>query len=325
MQNKNGPSAQAIAFENTMSYPINEPLLAKGSEPVNSPAPPPAPERKWLETITPHNNIFSLNIKEIWSYRDLLMILTRRDIIALYKQTILGPIWFVLQPILTTLTFMLVFSRTRNLHDGWHHPVILFYLSGLVIWGYFSECVVRTSTFFKDATPILSKVYFPRLIVPLSLIVTNLVRFSLQLGLFFLIYLFFILFKGEHMAPNAYALLLPVLILMVALLGLGAGMMISSLTTRYKDLAHLTTFGVQLMMFASTVIFPFGSVGTGLYGAVMKINPMTGIIEAFRYGWMGEGHLSWSLLGYDAICVVVLMFLGIITFNAIEKSFVDSI
>jgi lipopolysaccharide transport system permease protein len=285
---------------------------------------PPIAERKWRETITPRSNLFSLNIKEIWSYRDLLMILTRRDIVALYKQTILGPLWFVLQPILTTITFVIVFYRAAKLRTMGLPPV-LFYMSGLVLWSYFSECVVRTSTFFKDSSPILSKVYFPRLIVPLALILTNLVRFLLQLALFFVIYLYFLFVEKTPIHPNAYALLLPLLVLMVALLGLGTGMIISSLTTRYKDLAHLTTFGVQLMMFASTVIFPMESLGTGTYSLVIKLNPMTGIIEAFRYAFLGRGGFSWGVLGYDAVCLAFLLFLGILIFNSVERSFVDSI
>lgn len=285
---------------------------------------PPVAERKWRETITPRSNLFSLNIKEIWSYRDLLMILTRRDIVALYKQTILGPLWFVLQPILTTITFVIVFYRAAKLRTMGLPPV-LFYMSGLVLWSYFSECVVRTSTFFKDSSPILSKVYFPRLIVPLALILTNLVRFLLQLALFFVIYLYFLFVEKTPIHPNAYALLLPLLVLMVALLGLGTGMIISSLTTRYKDLAHLTTFGVQLMMFASTVIFPMESLGTGTYSLVIKLNPMTGIIEAFRYAFLGRGGFSWGVLGYDAVCLAFLLFLGILIFNSVERSFVDSI
>lgn len=282
------------------------------------------PERKWQEVITPHNSLFTLNIKEIWSYRDLLLILMRRDIVAIYKQTILGPLWFVLQPLLTTITFVIVFARAARL-STMGLPPILFYLSGLVLWTYFSECIIRTSTFLKDSSPILSKVYFPRLIVPLSLILTNLVKFSIQLGLFFVIYLYYLFVQKTPVAPNGYALLLPVLILLVALLGLGSGMIISSLTTRYKDLAHLTTFGVQLLMFTSPVIFPLSSFGKGVYGLVIRANPMTGIIEAFRYAFLGKGELNWPLLGYDTLFIGVLLLVGILVFNSIEKSFVDSI
>lgn len=280
-------------------------------------------QKQWKEVISPRSTIFSLNLPEIWAYRDLLFILVRRDILAIYKQTILGPLWFFLQPILTTITFVIVFSRAAHLSTG-GLPPILFYLSGLVLWSYFSECVTRTSTFFKDNSQILSKVYFPRLIIPLSLILTNLVKFSIQFLLFILIYAYFFL-RGAPIAPNVYLLLLPVLIFMVAGLGLGAGMVISSLTTRYKDLGHLTTFGVQLAMFVSPVIFPFSGSADGAYVSLIRINPMTGIIEAFRYGCMGKGYFSWELLAYDFACMILFLVLGIMAFNSTEKNFVDTI
>jgi len=282
-------------------------------------------KRTWREIITPQNNIFSLNLKEIWNYRDLLFILVRRDILAIYKQTILGPLWFFLQPILTTVTFVVVFARVGKIYNS-DLPPILFYLSGLVLWSYFSECILRTSTFFKDNNPILSKVYFPRLIVPLSLILTNLVKLAIQLCLFILIYTYFLV-RTSGVRPNALALLFPLLILLIAGLGLGTGMIISSLTTRYKDLSHLTTFGVQLLMFISPVIFPVSNYLHSSYRLLIMANPMTGIIEAFRYGFLGKsyGYFSWGLLGYDAACMIFFLFLGILSFNAVEKNFIDSI
>lgn len=282
-------------------------------------------KRTWREIITPQNNIFSLNLKEIWHYRDLLFILVRRDILAIYKQTILGPIWFFLQPLLTTITFVIVFARVGKMYNS-DLPPLLFYLSGLVLWSYFSECVLRTSSFFKDNNPILSKVYFPRLIVPLSLILTNLVKLSIQLLVFILVYIYFLI-RSSAVAPNFFALLFPLLIVLIAGLGLGTGMVISSLTTRYKDLSHLTTFGVQLLMFISPVIFPMSNYINSKYKFLIMANPMTGIIEAFRYGFLGSSHgyFSWGLLGYDALCVLVFLFLGILTFNAVEKTFIDSI
>jgi lipopolysaccharide transport system permease protein len=284
---------------------------------------PNALKRTWRETISPQKNIFSLDLKEIWNYRDLLFILVRRDILAIYKQTILGPLWFFLQPLLTTFTFVIVFARVGNLYHS-DFPPLLFYLSGLVLWAYFSECVLRTSTFLRDNNPILSKVYFPRLIVPLSLILTNLVKLFIQLIVFILVYTYFLI-QTPTVRPNAYALLFPLLILLIAGLGLGAGMIISSLTTRYKDLSHLTTFGVQLLMFVSPVILPISSYGNGSYRLLILANPMTGIIEAFRYGFSGQGYFSWALLGYDMACVILFMSLGILTFNAVEKNFIDSI
>jgi lipopolysaccharide transport system permease protein len=281
-------------------------------------------ERKWKEVISSRNNILSLNVKELWAYRDLLFILIRRDILAVYKQTILGPLWFFLQPALTTLMFIIIFSRIGRFSTG-ELPPVLFYLSGLVAWSYFSECITRTSSFLKDNTQIFTKVYFPRIIVPVSLVITNLVKFGIQLALFILIYFYFLFTSPGLLEPNSYLLLLPVLVILTGLLGLGLGMIISSLTTRYKDLMHLISFGVQLLMFASPVIFPLSAFkNSGLYRFILA-NPMTGIIEAFRYGFTGKGFFSWSLLGYDAASIAVLLILGIIVFNSVEKSFVDNI
>lgn len=281
-------------------------------------------QKKWKEILTPHNNLFSLHLKEIWNYRDLLRILIRRDIIAIYKQTVLGPLWFLLQPVLTTITFIIIFSRVAKISTAGLPPV-LFYLSGLVLWSYFSECITRTSTFFKDNVQILSKVYFPRLIIPISLTLTNLVKFFIQLALFILIYAYFLVTNGDVVRPNLFLLLAPVLIILTGIAGLGMGMIISSMTTRYKDLVHLTTFGVQLLMFASPVIFPLSRFEGSPYKILVMANPMTGIIEAFRFGFTGKGYFSWELLGYDTLCIGLFLFLGIIVFNSVEKSFVDSI
>lgn len=281
-------------------------------------------EKKWKEIIRSGNNIFSLNLKEIWHYRDLLFILVRRDILAIYKQTILGPLWFFLQPILTTIVFIIVFSRAAKLSTS-ELPAPLFYLSGLILWGYFSECILRTSTFFKDNTQILSKVYFPRLIIPLSLIITNLIKLSIQLLLFFIVYAYFYFFTNPTFKPNLYSLMLPVLIFFSGILGLAAGMMVSSLTTRYKDLVHLVTFGVQLLMFTSPVIFPLSNLSESKYKYFVMLNPMTGIIEAFRYGFFGKGDFSWWLLSYDMLFAVILLLAAIMVFNLVEKSFVDTI
>ncbi|MBI3883898.1 MAG: ABC transporter permease [Sphingobacteriales bacterium] len=280
-------------------------------------------QQEWREVITPKKNIFSLNVREIWNYRDLLFILMRRDILAIYKQTILGPLWFFLQPLLTTITFLIIFSKAAKLSTG-GLPAIIFYLSGIVLWSYFSECIFRISSFLKDNNSILSKVYFPRLIIPLSLVLTNLVKFSIQFTLFLLVYIYFFS-KGAIAMPNSIVFILPLLVILIAGLGLGMGMIISSLTTKYKDLGHLTTFGVQLLMFISPVIFPISAMGEGWYKLLILANPMTGIIEAFRYGFLDNGYFSWWLLGYDAMCVIVFLFIGIIVFNSVEKNFVDSI
>ncbi|MFM9907734.1 MAG: ABC transporter permease [Chitinophagaceae bacterium] len=277
----------------------------------------------WREIITPRHSLFSLRIREIWNYRDLLLILIRRDIIAVYKQTILGPLWFFIQPLLTTITYVLIFSRIGKLSTASLPPVI-FYLSGLILWQYFSECILRTATFFKDNSQILTKVYFPRLIIPLSLILTNLVKFGIQLLLFFVIYGYYVS-TDSFIKPNAAAFLFPVLILLTGLLGLGMGVIISSLTTRYKDLIHLLAFGVQLLMFASPVIFPLSSFANTKLKYLIMANPMSGIIEAFRYGFLGKGYFSWELLAYDTTCILFFLGAGIFLFNSVEKSFVDTI
>ncbi|MEO5562579.1 MAG: ABC transporter permease [Chitinophagaceae bacterium] len=278
---------------------------------------------KWKEIVRPDNSIWRLPLKEIWNYRDLLVTWMRRDILSIYKQTILGPVWFLVQPILTTITYIIIFSRVGKFSTTGLPPV-LFYLSGIILWGYFAESLTKISTFFKDNGPVVSKVYFPRLIIPLSLVLTNLVKFSIQFGLFLGVFGYYsITTTAVH--PNLYLLLFPLLILLTAGFGFGAGLIISSLTTRYKDLIHLTSFGVQLLMFLSSVFFSVSDMEDGLYKKVILANPMTGIIEAFRYGFTGKGYLSWELLAYDASCIGVLLFISILVFNSVEKSFVDTI
>jgi lipopolysaccharide transport system permease protein len=278
---------------------------------------------KWREVITPKNNIWTLNFREIWDYRDLLLIWMRRDILSIYKQTILGPIWFVLQPVLTTITYVLIFSRIAKFSTTGLPPVI-FYLSGIIVWSYFAECVTKTATFFKDSTPIFSKVYFPRLIIPLSLVLTNLVKFGIQLLLFISVYIYY-LATDASFHVGSYLLVVPLLIVLIAGLGLGSGMIISSLTTRYKDFVHLITFGIQLMMFTSPVFFPVSGIEDATYKRIILANPMTGIIEAFRYAFTGKGYFSWQLLAYDTGCVLLVLFIGVIIFNLVEKDFVDNI
>jgi lipopolysaccharide transport system permease protein len=278
---------------------------------------------QWQEVITPSYSILTLNVKEIWKYRDLLFIWMRRDILSIYTQTLLGPLWFFLQPILTTLTYIIIFTRIARLSTI-DLPPVLFYMSGTILWGYFSECILKTSTFLKDNTPIFSKVYFPRLIIPISIVFTNLVKFGIQLLLFLAVY-FYYLFATNSIHPNEILFMLPALVLMIAGLGLGVGMIISSLTTRYKDLAHLINFSVQLMLFLSPVFFPVSGMSDSIYKKLILANPMTGIIESFRYGFTGKGYFSWEVLAYDAGVIIILLFIGIIIFNAIEKSFVDTI
>ncbi|MBC7902879.1 MAG: ABC transporter permease [Gemmatimonadaceae bacterium] len=275
------------------------------------------------ELITPHNSIFRINLKELWNYRDLLAIWVKRDISSIYKQTILGPVWFFLQPVLATVTYIIIFRKIANFSTS-GMPSVLFYLTGIILWGYFAECIVKTSSFLKDNNQIFSKVYFPRLIIPLSIIVTNLIKFAIQFLLFIAVYIYFY-FSGDSIQPSFSILLFPVLILFVAVLGLGIGLIVAAATIRYKDLSHLIVFGVQLMMFVSTVFFPLDSMGAGNYKNLIMLNPMSGFIEAFRFLFSGNGSLNQGVLLYDCLFAVFALGIGVLLFNHTEKTFVDTI
>lgn len=275
--------------------------------------------------IKPQNSLFDLKLRDTWEYRDLLGLLVRRDFVSFYKQTILGPLWFFIQPIFTTIIFTFVFGNLAGIStDGLPQP--LFYLAGITAWNYFAECLTKTSTVFKDNAGIFGKVYFPRLIMPLSIVVSNLVKFGIQFGLFLAMMGYYML-NDASFSPNSYILLFPVLILLMAALGLGLGMIISAMTTKYRDLAFLVTFGVQLLMYATTVIYPL-SVALEKYPKyswIIEYNPMTTIIETFRYGFLGEGTFSWEALGYTSGVTAVILLAGIVIFNKVEKNFVDTV
>jgi lipopolysaccharide transport system permease protein len=272
--------------------------------------------------IKPHTSLLDVKLKENYEYRDLLWLLVKRDFISFYKQTILGPIWFFIQPIFTVLIFSLIFGNVAGIStDGLPKP--LFYLAGVVTWNYFSDCFIKTSSVFRDNAYIFGKVYFPRLIMPLSVVFSNLVKFGVQLLLFFAMMLFYAL-KGGHFQVTWYVLLFPVLVLLMACLGLGLGMVVSAMTTKYRDLAFLVTFGVPLLMYATTVVFPL-SAAPERFVNLIKYNPMTPIIETFRIGFLGTGTFSWSMLGYTTFITVVILFIGVITFNKVQKSFVDTV
>ena len=278
--------------------------------------------QQWEFEITLQRSSFQLNLKEIYRYRDLLVLFIRRDIVSVYKQTILGPLWFFIQPIFTTLVFTFVFGNLAGIStDGL--PQYLFYLSGITAWNYFSDCLTKTSTVFRDNANIFGKVYFPRLIMPLSIVVSNLVRFGVQLLLFFIMMGYFFI-KGAHFEITWAIALFPVLILLMAFLGLGLGLIITAMTTKYRDLTFLISFGVQLMMYATTVIYPL-SAAPLKYKKWIELNPMTGIIEAFRYSFLGKGDFSIWSIGYSSLVTVVILFLGVIIFNRTERSFVDTI
>ena len=277
---------------------------------------------EWDLVIEPQSSLLQLNLKDVWRYRDLLWLLVKRDFVSFYKQTILGPLWFFIQPLFTTIIFTFIFGNLAGLStDGLPQP--LFYMAGITAWNYFADCLTKTSTVFRDNANIFGKVYFPRLIMPLSIVVSNLVRFGVQMLLFFMMIGYYA-YTGADFHLNAYVLLFPILVLMMALLGLGLGLIITALTTKYRDLAFLITFGVQLMMYATTVIYPL-SAAPAAYKWVIELNPMTGIIEAFRYGFLGEGILTLQTLGYSVIFTLVSLFLGVIIFNKTEKTFVDTV
>lgn len=276
----------------------------------------------WDMIIEPRGHLLDLKLKDVWHYRDLLVLLVRRDFVSFYKQTVLGPVWFFIQPLLTTIMFTFVFGNLAALSTD-NIPPPLFYLAGITAWNYFADCLTKTSTVFKDNAGIFGKVYFPRLIMPLSIVASNLVRFGVQFILF-LIAMAYYGIKGSSFHPTWAIALFPVVVLLMAALGLGAGMIISAMTTKYRDLAFLITFGIQLLMYATTVIFPL-SAAPAKYKWIIQLNPMTALIETFRYGFLGRGSFSWVLIGYATGVTAVLLFLGIIIFNKVEKNFVDTV
>ncbi len=279
--------------------------------------------KEWDLVIEPRSSLFNLQLIDVWRYRDLLVLLVKRDVVSFYKQTILGPLWFFIQPLFTMLTYVIIFGKLAGLStDGLPPP--LFYLVGIVAWNYFSESLTKTSTVFKDNANIFGKVYFPRLIMPLSIVVSNLVRFGVQLLLLLLVFLFYIFFENYQPQINWYILLYPVAVCLMAALGLGSGMIISALTTKYRDLAFLVTFGVQLFMYATPVIIPLSS-APEKYHWLFAINPMTGIIETMRYGLLGKGSFSWESLGYSAIVTIIFLVFGTVIFSRVEKNFVDTV
>ncbi len=281
--------------------------------------------KEWDLVIEPQTSMFELNLKDVWRYRDLLWLLVKRDFVSFYKQTILGPLWFFIQPLFTTIIFTFIFGNLAGLStDGLPQP--LFYIAGITAWNYFADCLTKTSTVFRDNAHIFGKVYFPRLIMPLSIVVSNLVRFGVQMLLFFVMigYYFFQNEIGSSFSPNIYILLFPVLVLLMALLGLGLGLIITALTTKYRDLAFLITFGVQLMMYATTVIYPL-SAAPEKYKWLIELNPMTGIIEAFRFGFLGRGEFTINTFGYSVAFTLFSLVMGVIIFNKTEKTFVDTV
>lgn len=278
----------------------------------------------WTTEIRPKNRLLAIDFKELWSYRDLCSLFIKRNIITQYKQTVLGPLWYVIQPLLTTVMYMVVFGGIAKIStDGLPQP--LFYLAGICFWQYFADCLTKTSNTFVDNASIFGKVYFPRLVVPMANVVSNLMRFGIQLCLFLAVYIYYQVFTPITIHTNWYVLLVPLLVLLEAGLALGFGVLFSSMTTKYRDLQLLLTFFVSLWMYATPVIYPLSTITNDKLRLVMSLNPLTGIVEAFKYGVLGVGQFSWGMLGYSFAFMVVLLTVGIVVFNKVQRSFMDTV
>lgn len=279
-------------------------------------------EKEWTLVIKPEKRLLDVDFKDLWRYRDLWYMYVKRDIVTVYKQTILGPLWFFIQPIFTTIMYMFVFGGLAGIStDGVPQP--LFYLSGITLWNYFSSCFNGSCDTFTANAGVFGKVYFPRLVVPLASLTSNLVKMLIQLLLFISVYIYYAAIGGP-VSINWSALLFPVLVLMLAFHAMSWGLIVSSLTSKYRDLRHLVSFGLQLLMYATPVIYPL-SVAGDKYGWALKLNPLTPIFEAFKYGVLGSGSLSWGGLLYSFILMVVMLFVSIIIFNRVERHFMDTV
>ncbi|MCC7130394.1 MAG: ABC transporter permease [Anaerolineae bacterium] len=279
-------------------------------------------QSNWTMIIEPRRGWLDLRLAELWAARDLIMLFVWRDFVSVYKQTILGPLWYLIQPLLTTLVFTIIFGRIAALPtDGL--PQFLFYLSGTVIWSYFAECLNKTSQTFITNANLFGKVYFPRLAVPVSILISNLITFAIQFVLF-LVFVIYYMLSGAAVQINAWALLTPLLLLIMAGLGLGFGVIVSSLTTRYRDLRFLVTFGVQLWMYATPVIYPVSAIPERFRPLILA-NPLTPVVEAFRYAFLGAGTVNAAMLAYSAGFALVVLFLGLLLFNRTEATFMDTV
>ena len=282
-----------------------------------------AKDDEWDIVIKPKEKGFHLNLKEVWKYKDLLYLYVKRDFISAYKQTILGPLWFFIQPIFSTLIYTLVFGGIAQIStDGL--PPMLFYMAGVLCWNYFTDCLGRSSGTFMGNANVFSKVYFPRLVVPIAGLVSAVLKMFIQLLLFFSIYIYF-LFNGSPIGVNSAVLLFPLLVVMMAGIGFGIGIIISSVTIKYRDLNILFSFAIGLMMYITPVIYPLSAI-PAKYGAfkwIIQLNQLYSIVEAFRYGMLGTGELSWGGLLYSGVFTVIIVLIGIVTFNKVERRFID--
>ena len=277
---------------------------------------------KWTTIIKPKTGWFDINLRELFQYKDLITMFVKRDFKTLYKQTILGPLWIIINPLLTTLMYTIVFGNIANIStDGM--PQIVFYMLGTTIWTYFSTSLTKTATTFTGNAAIFGKVYFPRLVTPISTVISGFINFAVQFAMF-LGFTAYYYANGAPIHPNIFILLTPLLLVELAALSLGFGIIISSLTTKYRDLAVLVTFGVQLWMYATPVVYPASQIG-GKLKTLMMLNPVSPIVESFRYAFLGSGSIPWNFLGISAITTLVVLFIGVVLFSRVEKTFMDTV
>lgn len=283
------------------------------------------PNNDWLFEITPKNKFFSLNFKEVWNYRDLLILFVKRDIVTVYKQTVLGPLWYLIQPLFTSVTFTIIFNNVAGIDTG-TVPPFLFNLASITVWNYFTACLTGTSDTFRANASIFGKVYFPRIITPLSIVISNLIKFGIQLLIFIAFYLYYYS-QGAVISLNKVTVFFPILIAIMGVLGLGIGMLISSLVTKYRDFTHLIGFGVQLLMYLSAVMYPMELIKNKLpkFGWLVEYNPLAYIIETSRYMLLDVGDISILGLCYTLLVTIIVFFTGLLIFNKTEKSFIDTV
>jgi len=279
----------------------------------------------WLFEITPKNKFFSLNLREVWQYRDLLLLFVKRDVITVYKQTILGPLWYLIQPLFTSITFTIIFNNVAGIDTG-PVPPFLFNLAGITVWNYFTACLNGTSDTFKANAAIFGKVYFPRIITPLSVVISTLIKFGIQFLIFIIFYIYYY-FSGANLSINSSILFFPILIVIMGIFGLGLGMLISSMVTKYRDFSNLIGFGIQLLMYLSAVMYPMELIKEKIpkYGWIVDYNPLAYVIETSRYMLLNVGNISILGLAYTFGVTIMIFFVGLLVFNKTEKSFIDTV
>jgi lipopolysaccharide transport system permease protein len=279
---------------------------------------------EWTEVITPRNHLFNLHLKEVWRYRDLLFLFVKRDFAAQYRQTILGPLWYIIQPVFTTVLFLVVFNKIAKIPTD-QLPPLLFYMSSITIWNYFAACLNSTSNTFVANAGIFGKVYFPRLVLPLSTVVSNVIKFGIQFCLLLAMILYYAFAGIYAIHAGWHNLLIPVIVIIMAAIGLGLGIIISSLTTKYRDLTILISFGVQLLMYITPVVYPLSFLEQSKYTNFIRWNPLSPLVEGFRYAVLGQGTFDVYFFGYSILFTLLALLCGVLLFNKVERSFMDTV